>query len=188
MANLKKLGVSLVLYAEENQGMYPSHEAWCDLLVAKFGEVGDFKESFRCPKAKDGPCNYAMNPHADPCSAGDVVLLFESKPGWNQSGGAELLTTENHEDQGCNVLFVDGHGEFVKAEDVNELKWEGEVYDASELVTPLVSNARRPKTREEMKYWLENMIWGHQFSAGKVRAATGLRIEAIHRAQAIWGV
>ncbi|HSV99683.1 MAG TPA: H-X9-DG-CTERM domain-containing protein [Sedimentisphaerales bacterium] len=64
-----------------------------------------------------------MNPNAGPRQASDVVLLFESKPGWNQSGGAELLTTENHQGKGCNVLFTDGHVEFVKTEYLSELRW-----------------------------------------------------------------
>ncbi len=51
-----------------------------------------------------------MNPRAATHSAPDVVLLFESTGGWNQSGGAELLTTKHHEGKGCNVLFVGGAG------------------------------------------------------------------------------
>ncbi len=52
-----------------------------------------------------------------------MVLVFESRPGWNQAGGIELLTTENHRGEGCNVLFVDGHVEFVKPEDIPKLRW-----------------------------------------------------------------
>jgi len=50
-------------------------------------------------------------------------LLFETKKGWNQHGGRELLTLENHKGEGCNVLFNDKSVRFIKAEDVNELKW-----------------------------------------------------------------
>jgi len=50
--------------------------------------------------------------------------LFESKPGWNQHGGPELLNPDNHNGKGCNVLFNDAHVEFVKTEDFNDLKWE----------------------------------------------------------------
>jgi hypothetical protein len=46
---------------------------------------------------------------------------------WNQVGGPELLTTENHKGEGCNVfLFNDMHVEFVKAERIAELKWDAE--------------------------------------------------------------
>ena len=42
---------------------------------------------------------------------------------WNQVGGPEDLTIDNHEGRGCNVLFGDGHVEFVKAEDIGKLRW-----------------------------------------------------------------
>jgi prepilin-type processing-associated H-X9-DG protein len=51
------------------------------------------------------------------------VLLFESNPGWNQSGGPELLTTENHQREGCNIAFCDGHVAFIQTKDINNLKW-----------------------------------------------------------------
>ncbi|MHC4641454.1 MAG: hypothetical protein ACYS32_07395 [Planctomycetota bacterium] len=58
----------------------------------------------------------------------DVVLLFESRPGWNRFGGPELLTFDNHGGRGCNVLFSDGNVRFIEPEDVNNLKWKpGEV-------------------------------------------------------------
>ena len=53
----------------------------------------------------------------------DMVLLFETHPGWNQAGGPEILSTDNHQGLGCNVLFIDNHVEFVKTEDLDKLKW-----------------------------------------------------------------
>jgi prepilin-type processing-associated H-X9-DG protein len=53
----------------------------------------------------------------------DMVLVFESSPGWNQYGGPELLTTDNHKGDGCYVLFVDGHIEFIEKQNLDELKW-----------------------------------------------------------------
>ncbi len=123
--NLKQLGMSLWQYADNHERRYPPPEQWCDLLVGG----GDIDVSvFRCPATKVGPSNYAMNPDADPDSAGDVVLLFESSLGWNQFGGCELLTTENHRGRGCSILFVDGGVRFVKADELGELKWaDGEI-------------------------------------------------------------
>lgn len=43
---------------------------------------------------------------------------------WNQVGGPELVTFENHKGQGCNVVFHDLHIEFVKPEQLGELNWE----------------------------------------------------------------
>lgn len=45
---------------------------------------------------------------------------------WNQVGGPELLTTENHKGKGCNVLFNDIHVDFVKTENLGQLKWKAE--------------------------------------------------------------
>jgi len=36
------------------------------------------------------------------------------------------LSTENHNSEGCNVLFNDLHVRFVKTEDLNDLKWTAE--------------------------------------------------------------
>ena len=84
------------------------------------------EKSFKCPASKKGRCHYAMNPNCEPKSPSDMVLLFETKGGWNQFGGSELLTTENHGGKGCNVLFNDGHVEFVRPERLGELKWKVE--------------------------------------------------------------
>ncbi len=53
-----------------------------------------------------------------------VVLLFESRPGWNQFGGPELLTFDNHGGRGCNILFSDGKIRFIKPEDAVNLRWK----------------------------------------------------------------
>jgi len=45
---------------------------------------------------------------------------------WNQVGGPELVTFENHGGKGCNILFNDLHIEFVRTERLGELKWEAE--------------------------------------------------------------
>ncbi len=42
---------------------------------------------------------------------------------WNQTGGPQLLTTENHKGEGCNVAFADGRVEFVKTDELSKLRW-----------------------------------------------------------------
>ncbi|AQT67774.1 hypothetical protein STSP2_00923 [Anaerohalosphaera lusitana] len=100
---------------------------WCDWVVGKHYDFSDkFKETgiFRCPGSDEGPCNFAINSNIRPDSADNVVLLFETAPGWNQNGGPELLDTDNHNGKGCNVLFKSGVVEFVKTEDLQSLHWE----------------------------------------------------------------
>ena len=54
---------------------------------------------------------------------GDLVLLFESAPGWNQVGGTDDVVTDRHSRPGANIAFADGHVEFVEAEDIPNLRW-----------------------------------------------------------------
>ena len=117
----------MLIYANGFGDEFPTPDKWCDLLI-EYAEVTP--KSFVCPtsRAKEGQNSYAMNKNvAGNKRSGlppDVVLLFESdKPNWNQVGGPELLTTENHKGKGCNVLFVDYNVEFVKTEQLGKLKW-----------------------------------------------------------------
>jgi hypothetical protein len=123
-ANLQVLSQTMRLYANEHRGEHPMADQWCDLLIE-----GNYvtEDQFLCFQAGDtGPCHYAMNPTCDANSPGDVVLLFETTGGWNQYGGPEILTTENHEGKGCNVLFKDGSVRFVKTEELGMLRWKAE--------------------------------------------------------------
>lgn len=177
-SNLKQLGLCLAMYAIDYNDVYPPPERWCDTVVDAFHVDPNVRRSLCCPAVRKGPCDYALNPYAHRHSEGDVVLLFESKPGWNQSGGPELLTVENHQGRGCNVLFADGSVRFVKPEEIVGLKWQGK-----DMLPPEVQNARRPQNDEELRYWLTNMIWGHGFTTAEIRAATGLTEDEITAAQ-----
>jgi len=124
--NLHGLGIALQIYADDYDDQYPAAEKWCDALI-EYGDSQYVSEKlFVCRSAGEGRCHYAMNPNLSPRSHPRLVLLFETKGGWNQVGGPEILTTENHKGKGCNVLFNDYHVEFVKTERLGELKWEVE--------------------------------------------------------------
>jgi prepilin-type processing-associated H-X9-DG protein len=126
-SQLKYLGVAIECYKLENENQYPEISSWCDILIA---DCNVHRDQFICKAAvkagDEGPCHYAMNPNCGPSSPNDVVLLFETKGGWNQYGGLELLTLDHHDGKGCNVLFADGHVEWVEARDIKNLKWEAE--------------------------------------------------------------
>jgi hypothetical protein len=125
--NLKRLGASTIMYANNNKGQYPTADKWCDSLIKYNPDLN--KKMFRCNGDIQGPSSYAMNKNIEKLGANsppDMVLLFESKPGWSQSGGPELSTTENHQGDGCNILFCNGHTKFVPFEDINNLRWTAE--------------------------------------------------------------
>jgi len=132
--NLRDLGIAMQTYTSDYDNKYPTADKWCDLLLQ---HAGITEKQFVCREAfKKGnqkPCHYAVNPNCEPNSPNDVVLLFETKGGWNQIGGSELLTTENHKGKGCNVLFNDGHVEFIKTEQLGELKWANEEKDSESI-------------------------------------------------------
>lgn len=120
--NLKGLGTAMIIYADKFNDKWPNADKWNDLLMK---ECDIEKADFKCAGAKEGPCNYAMNKYAANADMpAAMVLLFDSKAGWNQVGGSELLAPENHKGEGCNILFGDGHLEFVKAEELSKLKWK----------------------------------------------------------------
>jgi prepilin-type processing-associated H-X9-DG protein len=119
--NLFNLGTTMRVYASDFDGKFPYPQEWCDLLL-KNDKVNE--KLFKCPANKKERCSFAMNPNCEPNSPEGVVLLFETKGGWNQFGGPEILTFENHKGKGCNILFNDGHVEFVKPKGLVELKWK----------------------------------------------------------------
>jgi prepilin-type processing-associated H-X9-DG protein len=117
---LSHLGKAMIISAGYCDDKYPVPDKWCDVLV-KYAEVT--KDEFVCPAAGKSRCDYAMNLDATLTSVPDIVVLFESKPGWNQFGGSELLNFENHDGKGGNVLFNDLHVKFVKTRDLANLIW-----------------------------------------------------------------
>ncbi|MCL5282700.1 MAG: hypothetical protein M1376_22675 [Planctomycetes bacterium] len=71
--------------------------------------------------------DYAMNSNCKRTSPPDTVFLFETKAGWNQHGGPELFTFDNHEPKGGCALLNDGLGtrKFIRTEEeVKQLRWK----------------------------------------------------------------
>ncbi len=124
--NMSALSKAMLIYANDYDDKFPTPSNWCDLLI----EYVDVSPSnFCCKGAHEGPCNYAMNKNVEElglASPPDMVLLFETEPGWNQSGGPEILTTDNHQREGCNVVFVDCHVQWIKKKDIGNLRWTPE--------------------------------------------------------------
>jgi len=144
-ANLKRLWYRLRLYHKAKQTHYtdegevklgeptppeyPVPDQWCDSLVQAYVPLGGSEarilESHKCPSASDGKCHYAMNPNCKYDSLGDMVLLFETKAGWNQHGGPELFTFDNHDPKGGCVLMNDGTVKFIRTkEELRQLRWK----------------------------------------------------------------
>ena len=50
------------------------------------------------------------------------------------------------------------------------------------------ANYRKPTSETELRYWLENMVWHHQFSQAEIAAATGLAEQDIADALARFNI
>jgi hypothetical protein len=135
-ANLRTLKIALLIYSSENEGKYPTTDKWCDLLRDYYRE-----KHLVCPSQERAGerCSYAINPYCEPNSPPDTVLLFETKGGWNQFGGMEIVSTDNHpyerdrfwgyKIRGCNVSFNDSDfndssDRFVREEEFPKLIWK----------------------------------------------------------------
>jgi hypothetical protein len=129
--NLKRYIMESFRYYIKTKDTYPPSGGWCDAVIINYGlrgynaGVSEFKRVLTCPGAGEGKCNYAINPNCMPDSPGDMVLLFETKDGWNQNGGPELFTFDNHDPKGGCVLFNDGTVKFIRTEEeLNKLRWK----------------------------------------------------------------
>ncbi len=133
-ANLRDLWYRLRLYhgvkAADSGGSvgnirksYPSAAKWCDDLSSAYWRLG--KALFKCPSVSEGKGHYAINPSCMYDAPSDTVLLFETKPGWNQHGGPVLFTFDNHDPKGGLVLLNDGTVKFIRTEEeLKQLRWK----------------------------------------------------------------
>ncbi len=91
-ANMRGLGVALLTYAAENNGAFPD-----DPAKALTG-AGIRPKNLECPSS-GGQSNYRYVPGWSANDRADKPVVYEP--------------IENHGGEGGNVLFVDGHSEFV---------------------------------------------------------------------------
>ena len=126
--NLRKLHMSLSLYANEHDGAYPAAAGARDvgevlsLLVPKYTADTSL---FACPGAGKssnarGDFAYAMGLTKD--AGGETLLLSdaqvnadEKRRGTNIFAGTESGPGSNHGKAGGNVIFCDGHVETIGA-------------------------------------------------------------------------
>ena len=122
-SNMKRLWSFIIEDPLTQKKQYPDPSKWCDVLLKRYPPGG--KEQFKCPSAGEGKCHYAMNPNCKVDSPADTVLLFETKDGWNQHGGPELFTFDNHDPKGGCVLLNDGTVKFIRTkEELQQLRWK----------------------------------------------------------------
>jgi len=127
--NMQKVCLAGSMYRRKAYS-YPEPNEWCDAVMQEsrkihFLRAEELIEAFKCPSAGEGKCHYAMNPNCKPNSPPATVLLFETKAGWNQHGGPELFTFDNHDPKGGCVLLNNGTVKFIRTtEELQQLRWK----------------------------------------------------------------
>jgi prepilin-type processing-associated H-X9-DG protein len=125
-SNLGQLGKAIILYANDHNEMAPPKE-WCDALI-KGGYITE--ETLVCPTsgAKRGQSSYAFNKNLLGRNLSEVnpntVMVFETRPGWNQVGDLDTLSVRSHKGDGCNILFADAHVSFETVPWSHYFRWE----------------------------------------------------------------
>ncbi len=130
--NARKNYISAEIGSDEMVRMYPDvyiATAFTCPGIHACPDVFDYRR-VREARASSQPVDiwtsdYAMNPNCQEDSPKDMVFLFESKPGWNQHGGPELFTFDNHNPRGGCVLLNDGTVKFIRTEqELHALRWK----------------------------------------------------------------
>jgi prepilin-type processing-associated H-X9-DG protein len=97
---LSDVDSNVVLLFETNKG------------VSEMGRDESIKKRFFYPYFEERPGTFYYH---------DPDLVFKDR--FNQVGGPDILTMDNHKGEGCNILFADGHSAFVRSEEIPYLKW-----------------------------------------------------------------
>ncbi len=75
------------------------------------------------------------------------------KDRWNQVGGPELLTIDNHT-EGCFVLLADGRPSFIKTANLQDLRWK--IEGKPDFPLPVLTSAKQQKDSEPFR---KTAVW-----------------------------
>lgn len=126
-SNLKQMGTAMQMYAQDYGGKFPPADEWNDLIYPYTKNP----KLLICPLARDkSKPSYAMNSRLSGFAGNKVkdplstIMLFESKPGVNQSGDPEILVSPPRHKIGNNFGFSDGHVKWCGQSDFGSLQWD----------------------------------------------------------------
>jgi len=133
MSNVKQIGMGLIMYANENNELFPSSttSAMASLSLLYPDYVSDSR-TFNCASdtsvtnatQNEGPtdmakgvafnkndCSYGYDYTHSQADDADVALAADRPP----TSPDATTNTDNHNGRGQNVVYVDGHVEFVNS-------------------------------------------------------------------------
>jgi ABC-type transport system involved in multi-copper enzyme maturation permease subunit len=126
---MRQLASALRWYARCHDGQLPEAGNWCESIAESV--IREWSSHRTSVIMKWNPTHgsaYALNKNLAGLKLNsmpsDIVLLFETTLSQNPAGGPELIITTNHDGRGCIIMFSDMHMEFIKAKDINDLRWK----------------------------------------------------------------
>lgn len=127
---MRSMYCELQSIVKEHQTVFP--EKWNDALTE---EAAISNEVFFCRGSgrQMGLSDFAINENVVGKRLSeisqDIVVLFESEPGWNVRGGPAQASFSNHRlgfVRICNVILADGSTAAVSRNEINTLQWKCE--------------------------------------------------------------
>jgi len=120
------LGAAIGAYVDDHENKLPNATRWCDLVKPY---AGNTDKVFVCPSDRTPSvrCSFVFNRNLKSNSwfgATMAVVLFESAgASWNASGGPEMFGKNSPHRDGCNVLFSNGHVQWIRRSEMKNFKW-----------------------------------------------------------------
>ena len=124
-SSTKQIDAAVLKYCGKHDGRFPPAEKWNDVIPQGHRHI-----LHDCPSAKSHKPVYAMNARVEGLTLSSIqdprhtVLVFESRPGENLSGGQELLPTEFRHYDAYYVGFVDGSVRLLTKNEIGKLVWD----------------------------------------------------------------
>jgi hypothetical protein len=112
----------MLIFTAMSQNKIPDAANWCDTLNAS-GKLWPQTptNTFFAINSKVAGRAYSRKELSSGTIPGNTVVFFETgKAGWNQSGGSELLPTQN---ESVAVGFADGSATIVTPAEMAKLRW-----------------------------------------------------------------
>jgi|GEM_PF-2265457 len=127
LSNIKQLGLGFAMYVQDYDEHYPLPKAWNESIFPYTKNTA----ILHCPYAPEESLpTYAMNRRLKSVlsarieTPANTVMLFDSIPGKNLSGGREVLPDPpRHRNGDNNIGFVDGHAKSVSQKNLSFLLW-----------------------------------------------------------------
>ena len=119
-SNLRQIGQAMLLYANEHNGAYPD-------TIGGLLEEDISVTAFVCPASNDTPAVAGATPQASAANVqagGHLSYVYLGKGMTNTQPANAVLVYEpltDHRNQGMNVLFGDGHVDWVTAQSANQI-------------------------------------------------------------------